>query len=198
MNADDSTSPEFWSSRYATGRTPWDLHGVPEALHAFLARSASQGCVLIPGCGSGYEVQAFVDAGYEVTALDFSPVAIERAQGVLGRLADRVRLSDFFTHNFAGERFDLIYERTFLCSLPPARWRDYAMRMSELLAVGGSLVGIFLYGHEPEPPPFPLGETDAADLLGGSFRLSYSEPFVSSLPVFRGLEERWQEWTRRD
>src|SRR5215813_5354298 len=114
--APDSTDPDFWNSRYAAGKMPWDFGGVPAALKSFLARSSAPGKVLIPGCGSGYEVKAFHEAGYEVTAIDFSPAAVDRAQTVLGVLGDRVILGDFFKHDFAQHSFDFVYERTFLCS----------------------------------------------------------------------------------
>src|SRR5881628_3235649 len=92
----DSTHPDFWTSRYATGKTPWDFGGVPAAVKSFLSRSSGPGRVLIPGCGSGYEVQPFHDAGYDVTAIDFSPAAVARARRVLGDLAKRVMLGNFF------------------------------------------------------------------------------------------------------
>src|SRR5207244_9666314 len=95
----DSTHPDFWSTRYAAGKTPWDFRGVPASLKSFLARSSSPGVVLIPGCGSGYEVQAFHEAGYDVTAIDFSPAAIDQAKRVLGAVAERVISGDFFTHD---------------------------------------------------------------------------------------------------
>lgn len=196
MDPDDSTSPQFWSTRYAAQRTPWDLHGVPEALRAFLARSRTSGSVLIPGCGSGYEVGAFHDAGFDVTALDFSPVAMAQAANVLGPLSSKVHLGDFFTHDFEGRRFDFIYERTFLCSMPPARWPDYAARMAELLAPAGRLIGVFLYGSGSDPPPFPMSDAQAIALFGSRFNRSRSEPLRDSLPVFEGMEENWQEWTR--
>ena len=34
----DSTHPDFWTLRYATGRTPWDFGGAPAALKSFLAK----------------------------------------------------------------------------------------------------------------------------------------------------------------
>src|SRR6266498_1444663 len=166
----DSTQPDFWTSRYAAGRTPWDFGGVPAALRSFLAGSSAPGKVLIPGCGSGYEVQAFHEAGYDVTAIDFSPAALDQAKRVLGVLAARVIFGDFFTYNFGQGRFDLIYERTFLCSMPPSRWPDYANRVSDLLLPGGRLVGIFLYGQQPEPPPYPLTHKQAEQLFQRRFR----------------------------
>jgi SAM-dependent methyltransferase len=190
----DSTHPDFWNVRYAAGKTPWDFHGVPAALKSFLIRAHPPGTVLIPGCGSGYEVQAFYDAGFDVTAIDFSPTAINQAKQVLGALTDKILLGDFFTYNFGRRRFDLIYERTFLCSLPPTRWPGYAARMTELLPEGG-LIGLFLYGQEQDPPPYPLTERQANELFGKDFRLVRTELVSDSLPLFRGME-RWQEWTK--
>ena len=195
-DAEDSSQPDFWNSRYAAGKTPWDLGDVPSALRAFLARVERPGRVLIPGCGSGYEVQAFHDAGFEVTAIDFSPAAVERAGRILGPLQRCIIPGDFFTYDFTGQKFDLIYERTFLCSLPPARWPAYAKRMAELLEKGTILAGVFLYGNEPEPPPYPLTETQARELFADSFDLLRSHPVSDSLPLFKGME-RWQEWRRK-
>ena len=59
----------------------------------------------------------------------------------------------------------------------------------------GKLAGFFLYGDEPEPPPYPLTTTQAAELFGRDFILSQDEPVTDSQPVFAG-KERWQEWTR--
>jgi SAM-dependent methyltransferase len=191
----DSTHPDFWNVRYAAGKTPWDFRGIPEALKSFLARTSPPGAVLVPGCGTGYEIQAFHDAGYDVTAIDFSPVAVDKARQLLGPLAERVLLGDFFTHDFGQRRFDLIYERTFLCSLPPARWPGYAARMAELLLREGRLIGLFLYGQEPDPPPYPLTERQANELFRNDFRLVRTELVSDSLPLFRGME-KWQEWAK--
>jgi SAM-dependent methyltransferase len=152
------------------------------------------GCALIPGCGSAYEVRAFDEAGWKVTAIDFSPIAVERARSELGELADRVVQDDFFEHNFGSQRFDLIYERTFLCALPPDLWPAYVTRVRQLLTPGGKLAGIFLYGGQGEPPPYPLTSAKASELFGKNFSLLKTVPVMDSLPLFAG-NERWQEWT---
>ena len=192
----DSTQPDFWTIRYAAGKTPWDFGGVPRALKSFLASSSAPGRVLIPGCGSGYEVQAFHTAGYDVTAIDFSPAAVDRAKGMLGVLAERVILGDFFTYDFKQRRFDLIYERTFLCSMPPPRWPDYTNRTADLLSGAGKLIGLFFYAAQPTSgPPYPLVHGQAEQLFQRRFRLLRSELVTDSLPLFRGME-RWQEWLK--
>jgi SAM-dependent methyltransferase len=193
----DSTHPDFWNGRYVAGKTPWDFGGVPAALKSFLAKSSASGRVLIPGCGSGYEVQAFHEAGYDVTAIDFSPAAVDQAKNVLGALAEKIILGDFFTHDFGQDYFDFIYERTFLCSMPPSRWPDYTNRMAALLSPGGKLIGLFLYGQQPSGPPYPLTDQQADQLFQRHFRLLRSELVTDSLPLFRGME-RWQERLKID
>lgn len=190
-----STEIEFWDSRYRAGKTPWNFGGVPSALAKYL-QAASPQRALIPGCGSGYEVRAFHECGWNVAAVDFSPAAIKRAQQVLGSLAAAVVLADFFTHDYKGQRFDVIYERTFLCSLPPEVWPRYARRMAELLADGGKLAGLFFYGHEDEPPPYPLTENQAQELFSRQFIRVVDEPVNDSLPLFAG-RERWQVWQKK-
>jgi SAM-dependent methyltransferase len=196
MEETDSSKTVFWIKRWESGKTPWDLGGIPRALVSFLDRGGPQVRVLVPGCGTGYELQAFHAAGHDVGAIEFSGPAVQHAREVLGQLGDRIIHGNFFKHDFTGQQYDLIYERGFLCSLPPTRWPDYAARMASLIPVGGRLVGLFLYGNEPEPPPFPLTDQTAAELLGASFRLVRSEEVNDpSVPVYQGME-RWQEWER--
>ncbi len=191
----NSGHPDFWEERYRAERMPWDLGAEPiELANALRAELRSVGRVLIPGCGSGYEVRSFVAAGWEVSAIDFAPAAVTRAQRILGPLADRVRQADFFTSDVTGP-YDLIYERTFLCSFPYERWPQYAARMKSLLRPGGRLAGVFFYGTNPEPPPYPLSPETAQHLFGRYFRLHTDRPIgaTQALPLYGG-GERWQIW----
>jgi len=191
----DSSKQNFWDGRYAAEKIPWDFHGVPEKVKAYLEHT-QPGRVLIPGCGSAYEVAAFHAAGWTVTAIDFSQVAVDRAKRILGPLGNFVILGDFFRHPFDELFFDVVYERTFLCALPPPMWPAYAVRMHKLIRPGGRLIGFFFYGDEPEPPPYPLIESQAIQLFEHDFIRTRDEPVFDSLPVFAG-KERWQEWSHR-
>lgn len=189
----DSTRPDFWENRYLGGLTPWDFKGVPPALIDYLKCAPATGTVLLPGCGSGYEVKAFHAAGWSPLAIDFSPAAVKQARSILGLLAPAVRLADFFADDFGGP-YDLIYERTFLCSLPPNRWPDYVARMMRLLSPGGVLAGLFYYGSDPGGPPFPLDAAEAARLFASfDLKVDRAIPADQSMPLFAG-HERWQEW----
>lgn len=189
--------PEFWDEKYQTGIIPWDFHGIPVALSSFLQTASKKGRVLIPGCGTGHEIKAFLQAGFDVCAIDFSKIAVALARKSLGVESHRVVHADFFSYKFESQSFDLIYERTFLCALPPEQWEAYAHRMAELLCPDGKLVGFFFYGEEPEPPPYPLTKAKAQQLLGSSFNLVKDENVTDSLTLFMG-KEHWQEWQCRE
>jgi len=191
----DPSAPEFWDIRFCEGRTPWDAGGVPYELARYLAGASGGGRALIPGCGAAYEVVAFHEAGYEVIAIDFSPAAVSAAARVLGPLRRVVRLGDFFQYDFGAIRFDIIYERAFLCSLPRRLRPGYCARVSELLRPGGLLIGFFFYDASKGGPPFGLGQGELDDLLKGRFVLAAEEQPCSSVPVFAD-KERWQIWRR--
>lgn len=191
----DTTKPEFWNERYQERKTPWDFNGVPLALLTFIQNEDRSSRVLVPGCGSGYEVKAFLDAGFDVWAIDFSEVAVAQTRKLLDREKDRVTHANFFTYALNEQPFDLIYERTFLCALPPTLWDSYAMCMKKLLRPEGKLIGFFFRGPEEEPPPYPLSKAEAKKLFGKDFTLVVDDPVADSLPLFKD-KERWQVWQR--
>ena len=193
--ANDPAAPEFWDIRFREGRMPWDAGGVSHELANYLAGASGGGRALIPGCGAAYEVAAFHEAGYEVMAIDFSPAAVSASARALGPLQRTVRLGDFFQYDFGIIRFDVIYERAFLCSLPRRFWPGYCARVSKLLRPGGLLIGFFFYDTSEGGPPFGLGQGELDDLLKGRFGLEAEEQPCSSVPVFAD-RERWQMWRR--
>jgi SAM-dependent methyltransferase len=194
MPKEDAARPEFWEKRFNEGFTPWDAGEAPAALAQFLKAGPRGQRVLIPGCGSGYEVRAFAEAGFEVVAIDFAPAAIERARKILGPLAQLVRLEDFFKFDPGGP-FDLVYERAFLCALPRRLWPRYSPRVVDLLRPGGRLAGFFFFDDKERGPPFGLKSGELETLLEKHFDRTADAAVSDSIPIFVG-KERWQVWTR--
>ena len=86
----------FWDERYRSNRIAWDAGGVPRDAADFI-RTAKPERVLLPGCGSGYEVAAFARAGWEVVGIELSSEAIATAQQKIGVHAECIACADFFT-----------------------------------------------------------------------------------------------------
>lgn len=191
----DPATPDFWEVRYREQFAPWDAGGVPLSLKQWVAAQSAQGEVLIPGCGSAWEVGYLADLGWPVTAIDFSPAAVEAARKVLGPHADKVKEADFFGDVLKPASFDFMYERAFLCALPRRLWPEWAARCHELLRPGGKMVGFFFNDDNERGPPFGLkaGELDA--LMQGRFVMETSSVPADSIEVFRG-KERWMVWRR--
>jgi SAM-dependent methyltransferase len=191
----DPAGAEFWDLRYGARFAPWDAGRVPAQLRAF-ALASPRTRVLVPGCGSAWDVRFLAESGFEVCGIDFSAEAIAAARAVLGPFADRVRQSDVFAP-IAGEPFPLVYERAFLCALPRRMWPDWGQRMAGLVAPQGVLAGFFYFDAGESGPPFALHAQQELDrLLAPAFERVEDAAVDDSIDVFKG-KERWQLWRRR-
>lgn len=187
--------PDFWCKRFGEGTTPWDAGKVPDDFAEFVRRQPQPMNTLIPGCGSAWEARHLADAGWPVTALDFSPAAVERARSLLGNAPVDLVCADFFTHQPA-QPLDLIYERAFLCALPRKLWADWGKRVAEILPPGALLAGFFFLCEQPKGPPFGILPDELDALLLAGFERIEDRAVNDSIPVFSG-RERWQVWQRR-
>lgn len=188
----DPAQAAFWSERFEQGFMPWDLGRVPQALQEFVARAPQPYRTFIPGCGTAHEVAYLSEAGWEVSAIDFSPAAVTAAQALLGKWAGRVSQADFFSFT-PSPAPQLIYERAFLCALPRDKWPAIAARWASLLPAGGLLAGFFFFDDAPKGPPFGASADEIDALLAPFFTKIEDFPVNDSAPVFAG-KERWQVW----
>ncbi|WP_175665385.1 SAM-dependent methyltransferase [Burkholderia ambifaria] len=190
----DPSDASFWDERFARGVTPWEFGGVPQGFRAF-AQRLGPCAVLIPGCGSAREAGWLAQAGWPVRAIDFAAQAVAAAKAQLGAHADVVEQADFFVYR---PPFDVqwVYERAFLCALPPSLRAGYAARMAELLSAGALLAGYFFVTKKPKGPPFGIERAELDALLAPRFELIEDLPVTDSLAVFEG-HERWLTWRRR-
>jgi SAM-dependent methyltransferase len=187
----------FWNECYRSGRTPWDFGGVPADFQSFLVERGKLGRVLVPGCGLAYEVRELLRRGNEALGIDLSNEAVTRAKALLGETGqEAVCQADFFEAPLPEASFGAVYERTFLCALPPALAMKYPKRVRSLLRPGGLLIGYFLYGEEEEPPPYPMPPEEEHTAFQEDFDMLVSRPSSDPLPLFAGMEF-WQVWRRR-
>jgi 2-polyprenyl-3-methyl-5-hydroxy-6-metoxy-1,4-benzoquinol methylase len=139
---------------------------------------------LVVGCGLGYDAEFLAGLGYEVTAFDVAPTAIERAvrenpgTRVAYVTADLLDLP----RDWAGA-FDLVVEAYTVQPLyGPVRGRALAA-LHEPVAPGGSLLVIARATNDPDPArdasmmPWALTRREL-ELAGGPLRLVTVEQFL--------------------
>jgi SAM-dependent methyltransferase len=191
----DPAGAEFWDLRYGARFTPWDAGRVPAQLQAFVACASRPRTVLVPGCGAAHDVRFLAESGWDVLGLDFSHQALAAARPVLGAHVNRLRYGDFFAP-IAGEPFEVVYERAFLCALPRRMWPQWSERIAQLVEPGATLAGYFFFDGAERGPPFGLRDQAQLDgLLHPAFDLVEEAAVGDSIDVFKG-KERWQEWQR--
>ena len=194
FNSRNPLDPGFWDERFERGFMPWDRGGVPQALRDFSA-SRPPMRTLIPGCGAAYELAYLSEQGWDATAIDFSPAAVQTARTSFPQWADRVVQADFFAYQ------------------PPRTLRtDLRARLPVRLAendvaTGGRALrspaahrrragGLFLLRYKRERAAVWHHARAAGRLAVAAFRAHRRCAVSDSIAVFEG-KERWQIWRRR-
>lgn len=167
--------PVYWRERWERNNTPWDC-GCAHPFLVHLAPRLPAGRALVPGCGSGYDVIALAKerASRRVVGLDLSALACKRGEALryeAGLTSEQVQFveGDFFTFD-AGEPFDLVYDYTFFCALPPSMRSRWASRMASLLKPGGVLFTLMFPVRDSGTgaeggPPFSVSKEAYASVL---------------------------------
>lgn len=126
------------------------------------------GAALVIGSGYGDDAAELARRGFEVTAFDVSPTAIERARERFPESAVDYRVADVLDLPAEWrERFDLVVEIRTLQSLPVEERRAAAEAIAETVAPGGVL-WLFALGRETHQPgetrPWPVTDDELAVL----------------------------------
>lgn len=145
-----------WEEKYRAKSIPWDRGTASPALLDWLEDGTlPPGRVLIPGCGRGHEALELARRGFQVTALDIAPTALEHLAAELaaaGVEAERVCADALIWQ--PSQPFDAIYEQTCLCALDPEHWAAYEQQLFGWLRPGGQLFALFMQVDRPGGPPF--------------------------------------------
>ncbi len=151
----------FWTNRYKEQKTGWDIGSASTPLKNYIDQLENKELkILIPGAGNAYEAEYLFNQGFNnVHVLDISS---EPLTALKNRLADfpneQLIKGNFFEHD---SKYDLIFEQTFFCSFEPTKENrtQYGIKMSQLLNVGGKLVGLWFKHPLVEAGNRPFGGT---------------------------------------
>ena len=111
-----STGRTDWDASYREGTPLWETNGPsPELVRLVEEGLIARGTALEIGCGTGADAVYLVKKGFEVTAVDNSPTAIERARVRADRedALPRLLLADIFEFAPTAGQFDFVYDRGF-------------------------------------------------------------------------------------
>jgi SAM-dependent methyltransferase len=148
-----------WNERYEKGDTPWET-GLPSSELQRVVREVSiEPCrALELGCGTGSNAVWLAQQGFEVTAFDLSPVAIERARQSASEAGVQVRflVADVFQPpRELAEPFDFFFDRGCYHVVRREDVGGYVETLRKLThpaTLGLVLAGNAREPHDPGPP----------------------------------------------
>ncbi|MBT7733306.1 MAG: methyltransferase domain-containing protein [Verrucomicrobia bacterium] len=164
-----------WEALYQANDTFWDHGEASPGLVDYLAANSSLplGQALVPGCGRGHDARALAQAGWAATGLDLAPSSVPLAK----RLADEERLTiDYRIGDFLSDEphklFDLVFEHTLFCAIPPVRRDDYVQALRRWLKPGGLYLAVnYMITEDNGEPPFSTTTAELDERFGEPFEL---------------------------
>jgi 2-polyprenyl-3-methyl-5-hydroxy-6-metoxy-1,4-benzoquinol methylase len=187
MSARSRRDPARWDQRYEDGDLPWDS-GIPDGhLPDVIEQYGIEpGKALEVGCGTGTNSIWLARQGFDVTGLDLSEVAIQRAEKKAGEagVACRFMAGDFLSDPVPGAPYTFVYDRGCLHTFDRPKDRSrFAARVAELLGPDGLWFSL-------------IGSTDGPDRDVGPPRRSAVEVTAAVEPYFEILELRSSAFDR--
>jgi SAM-dependent methyltransferase len=161
-----------WESRYQTGDTPWETGHPSTELQRVIAEDKITPCAALElGCGTGGNAVWLAQRGFDVTALDISPLAIERARQRAAAAGATVRflMADILAGPDVGGPFDFFFDRGCYHILREEELAAYLGLLDRTLRPGAT--GLVLAGNArlPRTGPPVVTEEEIRTELGRLF-----------------------------
>ncbi len=189
---EEARGEAFWTRIFQTEpHPPFDLGAPAAALKDILPQlKLNKMRVAVLGCGKGHDAAFFAEQGHLVTAFDVSPEAIAETKKRYGHLAnlavveqDVLALPQKYT-----ESFDLIFEHTCYCAIPPSARNQLMQTWKQLLVEGGHVLGVFFAMDKRTGPPFGGSEWELRHRFRNHFEFVYWTRWKKSLTRRLGKE----------
>lgn len=187
---DTSLDQDFWTNRYQTQDTGWDIGYISTPLKEYIDQIENKDIkILIPGAGNSYEAEYLWENKFQnVYVLDVAEVPLTNIQKRCPRFpSNQLLQQDFFEHQ--GE-YDLILEQTFFCALEPRLRQNYVEKILSLLKEDGKLAGVLFKDIflERDEPPFGATKDDYLAYFENNFKFKYFDDCYNSIPPRQGSE----------
>ncbi|MDD5330862.1 MAG: class I SAM-dependent methyltransferase [Sulfuricella sp.] len=156
---------EFWNQRYSSDSFFYGTE--PNAFLVSQARRFKPGQrALAVADGEGRNSVWLARQGLDVTAVDFSPVAVEKARSLAARQGVTVdhQVGDLFAWQWSENRYDLVLA-IFIQFVAPAERLILNSLMTKALKPGGLLL---LQGYRPKQLEYKTGGPSSVENLYGA------------------------------
>jgi SAM-dependent methyltransferase len=175
----ESEARQAWEEHYGERERVWS--GRVNVRLAEVVESMSPGRALDLGCGEGADALWLAEHGWQVTAVDISQTALDRAaaEATAHNVADRIDFQQRdLTDGFPGGQFDLVSAQ-FLHSTVPMDRAKLLRRAAGAVAPGGTLLVV----DHAAPPPW-------------ASKLHHHHEFPSAEDVVSSLNLDDSQWDR--
>ncbi len=155
---------EYWDDRYGSADQIWS--GNPNPHLVTVATELSPGSALDVGCGEGADAIWLAQRGWQVTGIDVSTVALDRAAqraatagaDVAGRI--RWQQADVLTWAPESHQYDLVSAQ--FMQLPRPELESLHRRLAAAVRPGGTLL---IVGHHPSDLETTMGRPHLSGLF---------------------------------
>jgi SAM-dependent methyltransferase len=157
-------TPEYWDDRYRSADMIWSGHVNPHL--AATASGLRPGTALDVGCGEGGDAIWLAEHGWQVTGIDVSVVALDRAAARATELGDDIakpitwRFADVLSWDPSPEQYDLVSAQ--FIHLPHPTLESLHQRLAAAVRPGGTLLVV---GHHPSDLETSMGRPRLAHLM---------------------------------
>jgi SAM-dependent methyltransferase len=187
-----------WEQRYREGNSPWDT-GLPssELIRVVATEAIRPGRAIELGCGTGTNAVWLAEQGFDVTAVDISPLALERAEQRAADAGGRVRFLAADVLNPAielGGPFDFFFDRGcyhVVRRISAAQFVQTLLRITRPGSLGLVLTGNAKEPHSPGPPV--VTEEEIRGELGQAFSIQWLREFRFDQPA--GIDMQPLAWS---
>ncbi len=190
----DVNSADKWERDYQRGGDGWDLGGPNPVFRNLLAsEQLPPGKMIVVCSGRGHDAREFAKHGFQVTAVDFSPSAVQEME----RLTDSDLSLEILQHDLFNlpshfdRKFDYMLEYTCYCAIDPQRRAEFADLAARLLKLGGLYISLaYPVSQHDGGPPFAVSVPEVLKLFQErGFQLVERKTPSDSVPARRGAEE---------
>lgn len=173
----------YWDNQYLAHTIGWDLGEVSPPIKSYIDKLEDKSlAILIPGCGNSYEAAYLLQQGFtNITVIDIAPTIVNTLKNQFKNNKNiTIILGDFFEHQGV---YDLIFEQTFFCALPPTMRQKYVWKKHQLLSEQGILTGLLFNRNFEVGPPFGGNQKEYESLFREAFTFNTLGIASNSVPA---------------